>query len=123
MADRETEQSRRDNLKNLKYILLYFLRGSLPWQKLKAKTKTQKYKPMIKMKNTMDVNELCNQIPREFTVYINYVRALKFKDKPNYIFLRKIFRELFIRQRFEYNNIFNWTIKRYIEQQEIQSRK
>jgi casein kinase I family protein HRR25 len=107
MTDREAEQSRRDNLKSLEYILLYFLRDSLPWQKLEAKTKAQKYKLMIEIKNTIGIDELYNQMPREFTVYMNHIRALKFKDKPNYTFLRRVFRELFIRRRFKYDNVFN----------------
>jgi casein kinase I family protein HRR25 len=60
MADREAEQSRRDDLESLGYILLYFFRGSLPWQKLKAETKAQKYKPMMEMKNTISVDEFCD---------------------------------------------------------------
>jgi hypothetical protein len=79
--------------------LLYFLRGSLPWQKLKAETKAQKYKPMMEMKSTIGVDELCDQVPREFTVYMDHVRALEFEDKPDYTFLRRVFRELFIRRR------------------------
>ena len=75
----------------------------------------------MEMKNTIGVDELCDQVPREFTVYMDHVRALKFEDKPNYTVLRRVFRELFIRRRFEYDNVFDWTIKRYMEQQEIQS--
>jgi casein kinase I family protein HRR25 len=60
IADREIEQFRRDNLENLEYILLYFFRGSLPWQKPEAETKAQKYKLIIKMKNIIDINEFYN---------------------------------------------------------------
>lgn len=121
MADREAEQSRRDDPESLGYMLVCFLRGSLPWQNLEAETKAQKYKLMMEMKNTIGVDELCDQVAGEFTVYMDHVRALKFEDKPVYTFLRKVFRELFIRRRFEYDNVFDWTIKRYMEQQETKS--
>jgi hypothetical protein len=63
--------------------------------------------------------EDCDRQPREIAVYIEHVRSLDFEDRPDYPYLRKIFRSLFVRQGFEYDNIFDWTIKRYAEQQEI----
>ena len=111
-------QSRRDDLESLGYLLLYFARGSLPWEKLKAETTVRTYQSMMEMKKSISVEELCDQLPREFARFMNHVRALEFEDKPDYPYLRKIFRDLFIRRRFKHDNVFDWTVKRYVEQQD-----
>jgi hypothetical protein len=53
------EQSRRDDLETIGYILVYFLKGGLPWQGIKGKTKKEKYKRIMEMKSEMTVDTLC----------------------------------------------------------------
>ena len=89
------EQSRRDDLESLGYVLIYFCRGSLPWQGLKAATKRQKYDRIMEKKMTTPNNILCKGLPSEFLEYMNYVKTLRFDDKPDYPYLRKLFRDLF----------------------------
>jgi hypothetical protein len=91
-------------------MLLYFLRGSLPWQGLQAATRGQRYQAVLEKKQSIKVAELCAGLPAEFSTYVNYVRQLHFEDKPNYSFLQKIFRGLFIREGFKHDNVFDWTI-------------
>ena len=68
------EQARRDDLESLAYVLMYFQRGSLPWQGLKAANKKQKYQKISDKKVNVPVEELCRGFPEEFVQYINYCR-------------------------------------------------
>ncbi|GKT32419.1 Kinase, CK1 Casein kinase [Aduncisulcus paluster] len=104
------EQSRRDDLESLGYVLIYFLRGSLPWQGLRAATKRQKYEKILERKMSSPIESLCRGFPAEFTAYLHYCRALRFDDKPDYSYIRKLFRELFVREGYSYDYRFDWIL-------------
>ncbi|CAA6666131.1 unnamed protein product [Spirodela intermedia] len=107
------EQSRRDDLESLGYVLMYFLRGSLPWQGLKAGNKKQKYEKISERKVSTPFDVLCRGYPAEFASYFHYCRSLRFDDKPDYAYLKRIFRDLFIREGFQFDYVFDWTILKY----------
>ncbi|PIA43005.1 hypothetical protein AQUCO_02000452v1 [Aquilegia coerulea] len=111
------EQSRRDDLESLGYVLMYFLRGSLPWQGLKAGTKKQKYEKISEKKVSTSIESLCRGYPTEFASYFHYCRSLRFDDKPDYAYLKRIFRDLFIREGFQFDYVFDWTILKYQQSQ------
>lgn len=54
---------------------------------------------------------LCRGFPTEFATYLNYARSLRFDDKPDYIYLRKLFRDLMAREGIAYDYIFDWSVK------------
>ena len=110
------EQSRRDDLESLGYVLMYFLRGQLPWQGLKAATKKQKYDRIMEKKMTTPTELLCRGFPNEFAIYLNYCRSLRFDDKPDYSYLRKLFRDLFVREAFQYDYVFDWSVQSRAEE-------
>ena len=85
------EQSRRDDLEALGHVFMYFLRGGLPWQGLKAATNKQKYEKIGEKKQTTAIKDLCESFPEEFNKYLSYVRNLGFEDTPDYDFLRDLF--------------------------------
>ena len=71
------EQSRRDDLESVGYILIYFLKGSLPWQGLKAKNAQKKYRLILEKKQQVSIAQLCQGCPSQFaeflvTIPINY---------------------------------------------------
>ncbi|KAK3381270.1 kinase-like domain-containing protein [Podospora didyma] len=85
------EQSRRDDLEALGHVFMYFLRGGLPWQGLKAATNKQKYEKIGEKKQTTAIKELCEGFPDQFVQYLTYVRNLGFEDNPDYDYLRELF--------------------------------
>ncbi|KAF2002678.1 kinase-like protein [Amniculicola lignicola CBS 123094] len=85
------EQSRRDDLEALGHVFMYFLRGGLPWQGLKAATNKQKYEKIGEKKQTTPIKDLCDAFPEEFNKYLSYVRNLGFEDTPDYDYLRELF--------------------------------
>lgn len=112
------EQSRRDDLESLGYVLIYFCKGLLPWQGLKAATKRQKYDRIMEKKMTTPNDILTKGLPKEFLDYMNYIKTLRFEDKPDYPYLRKLFRDLFKRENYRYDYVFDWTLYKF--QQEKQ---
>ncbi|VAI37722.1 unnamed protein product [Triticum turgidum subsp. durum] len=107
------EQSRRDDLESVGYLLLYFLRGSLPWQGLKAGTKKQKYDRISEKKMLTPAEVLCKSYPSEFISYFHYCRSLRFEDRPDYSYLKKLFRDVFVREGYQFDYVFDWTALKY----------
>jgi hypothetical protein len=65
-------------------VLMYFIKGVLPWQGLAAKTKEEKYEQIKIKKAVTSVEELCRGCPKEFQHFLQYSRKLKFEEKPDY---------------------------------------
>eukprot|EP00835_Amoeboradix_gromovi_P002762 NODE_163_length_16507_cov_1.031814.p4 type:complete len:329 gc:universal NODE_163_length_16507_cov_1.031814:9406-8420(-) len=85
------EQSRRDDIEALGHVFVYFLRGSLPWQGLKAATNRQKYEKIGEKKQSVTISELCANLPKELSEYMTYARRLAFEEDPDYPYLTKLF--------------------------------
>jgi serine/threonine protein kinase len=104
------DQSRRDDLEAVGYVLMYLLRGSLPWQGLPNNDKDERYKKIMEKKQATSPESLCEGFPDEFCEYIKYTRNLQFEEDPNYDYLRGLFSK--VMQRFKYNKDYeyDWTI-------------
>ena len=97
-------------MESLGYVLTYFVRGSLPWQVLKANTRKQKEELILQKKESMSPQELCEGLPEEFQTYFKHIRSLEFDEIPDYAHLRRLFRNLFRCSGYEYDYVFDWTV-------------
>ncbi len=102
------EQARRDDMECLGFVLMYFLRGSLPWQGLKANTKKLKYQRILEKKQATHPEQLCRGYPSEFRDYFAHVSSLGFEDRPDYRYLKTLFRDLYERNGYADDGIFDW---------------
>lgn len=95
------EQSRRDDLESLGYVMVFLWKQNLPWiltDKLPATaTKEEKVKLITKTKMSTSVEELCQDLPQEFKTYFKHVRNLKFTQSPDYCTLEVLINKLEIK--------------------------
>ncbi|EAY20062.1 Casein kinase I, putative [Trichomonas vaginalis G3] len=102
------EYSRRDDMESLAYILIYFMKGSLPWQNVPLINGQSLSTAVSEIKQSTPIEELCYDLPEEFGMFLQEVRALQFEEEPNYVKYREMVRNLFIKSGFVYNYKFDW---------------
>ena len=102
-------QSRRDDLEAVGYVLLYFLRGKLPWQGLHVKKKEDRYHKIMEIKMETTPFQLCKGFPKEFEKYVEYTRNLEFEQDPDYDFLKNLFNNI-LKEDKNSENGYDWDI-------------
>ena len=110
-ALRGAEQSRRDDLESLFYVIMYFFRGNLPWQNLKIKSRQQRFNKINEIKKNYDYKLLCKNLPQELYNLGIYIKHLKFEETPNYVFIKKCFNSILENIYEKNDNKFSWINK------------
>ena len=122
-AQKKQDLSRRDDLESIGYILVYFMLGKLPWQDVKVDKPWQRREAVSKIMTSTSITNLCKGLPKQFHLYLNYCRGLKFEEKPNYSYLRSLFQDL---QRNSNNNcdkILCWQIQSVVTDEDTKDRE
>ena len=104
-------QSRRDDLESVGYVLLYFLKGKLPWQSLMIKNKEERYHKIMEIKRDISTCELCQGCPEEFQKYFDYVRKLEYEEDPDYNMIKSLFINILEKNEFKFDYYYDWDIK------------
>ena len=116
----EMEQSRRDDMESVGYLIIYFLRGNLPWQGLKIKSKEDKYKKILDKKKETSSKDLCINFPDEFREFVEYTRNLDYEEEPAYEKYRNKFYNLICNKRGEsFDYVYDWTTESDLKKREI----
>ena len=102
------EQSRRDDLESIFYILIYFIKGRLPWQGLKADKKEDRYKKIYEIKKNIKIKELCSELPEEFESFYNHIRKLEFEQVPDYDYLKLLLKNILEKNNFIIDYYYDW---------------
>ena len=108
-ALRGYEQSRRDDLEAIGYVLVYFLKGKLPWMGIEAKTKEQKYKKILQKKIEISTKDLCEYLPEEMKIILDYVKNLEYTENPDYEMLRGYFYSMIRKDHSKFDYVYDWT--------------
>ena len=107
-AMRGVEQSRRDDLESLCYLIIYFFKGFLPWQGLKITSRVQRFETITKMKKNIKIENLCEDLPQEIINFCKYTKKLGFTDNPRYEYMKNLFISVLNKFGYKYDNKFSW---------------
>jgi hypothetical protein len=114
------EQSPHDDMESLGYVLLYLLRGSLPWQEISAnsddRTNEERESLILEAKKRLLKNwGTLGDVPCELKKYFELLRQ---RNTPvDYACLRRLFGNLFRREGFEYDRVFDWIVLKFLSSQ------
>ena len=106
------EMTRRDDLESIGYMLIFLIKGKLPWSDYLNKELGKRYEIIYNIKSNISNEVLCKDLPSEICEYMNYVKSLKFDEEPNYNELKKLFISILDNMNEKYDLNFSWSKKK-----------
>lgn len=107
-ALRGIEQSMRDDLESVGYVLIYFLKGKLPWMGIEDRDQIEKNKKICIRKIETSSADLCYGLPKGFIEYFDYCKNLEFDQMPDYAMLKEIFMKMLRTEKERFDYIYDW---------------
>jgi serine/threonine protein kinase len=103
------EQSRRDDIESIGYMIIFFMKKKLPWQGIKGNSYKDCYHKLYLMKKHIKLEDLCKGLPKEIIDYMYYARYLKFEQEPDYNYLKNLFKIILKRSEITFDDyILSW---------------
>ena len=109
------EQYKKDDLESLAYMLVFFIKGELPWQNLKAKSRKEKYTKIYQKKKHTVHSELCNFLPDEIKNFVSYILNLNQKQNPDYSKLMNLISNLMKKYGYINDLQFEWYSSSFLQ--------
>ena len=109
------EQYKKDDLESLAYMMIYFIKGELPWQNLKAKSRKEKYSKIYQKKKQTVNSELCNFLPDEIKTFLSYIINLNQKQNPDYAKLMNLISNLMKKYGYINDSQFEWYSSSFLQ--------
>ena len=109
------EQYKKDDLESLAYMMIYFIKGELPWQNLKAKSRKEKYTKIYQKKKQTVNSELCNFLPDEIKTFLSYILNLNQRQNPDYRKLMNLISNLMKKYGYTNDSQFEWYSSSFLQ--------
>ena len=78
------ETSRKDDFESLIYMMIYFVKGWLPWEKVDKSNKEL----ILQKKQNISIERLAENLPKELKTFFKYIKKLEYEDRPDYDYMR-----------------------------------
>ena len=106
--------SRRDDLESIAYLLIYFLKGFLPWQANSPNSQHLDLNDIFTIKENTSLDILCDNIPPAFRTLLHSCKSLKFEEKPNYNYITNLLKDCLEENQLKFDGEYDWVLNVFI---------